>query len=157
MRSKTLTNKKRAHMAVQPLKQFRIELWNALREDDADALMHCIQQYSEATEQSVPAFLSNTVNTMWRPGNHTQKGLLEACCCNIRGIDVQGCQNCAQAVIDLINLDIDHGNHDHLATWAAWKKWTRRRWENLENVEHERYMAREWVIPLLDTIPLDVH
>lgn len=143
-------------MAAQ-LKQFRNEVWNALRQDNADALMHCLQEYSQATEQSIPAILSNTVHTMWRPGNPTQKGLLEACCCNIKGIDDQGCQNCAQAVINAINLDIENGNDEHIATWTTWKKWAYRRWERLENIEYDTYMAREWVAPLLDTIPLDVH
>ena len=131
--------------------QFRRDLWEALASDNADDLTQCLQGYSHAQGQDLPGFLANTSLTMWNPNNSTQKGLLEACCCNIRGVPHAGCPDCARAVVDIIINDIHNNAGVNTNRWGEWKFWAAQRLENLDaNVSAER----QWVHELLDSIPL---
>lgn len=130
-------------------KQFRIDIWDALKSDDAIALVETLEHYGNTKNQTVPHVLARTSRLMWNRRNHTHKGLLEACCCNINGVGDAGCPDCAKAVVDIINQDIGVGNQDYIDKWDEWRVWTGVRLENLSDDKREH---RQWVTGLLDSI-----
>lgn len=120
---------------------FRIQLWNAVRHDNAHELLNCLQTWSD---DDIHGFLANTTTSIWRPNNIKPWGLLAVCCVNHRGVPEAGSPECAQLVATLMQESMDR--EDLQPMWEEWIQYTEQRYEGLPEHLH---MQRQWVVPLL--------
>lgn len=129
-------------------RSFRIRLWATLEQDNAEDMIECLQAWSNAANGGdVHLFLSNITNFMWNPNNATPRGLLEVCCTNRRGVAQVGSENCAVAVVKLMNESAHRPELE--GRWIEWKFHTERRYGGLIRDIQE---SRQWVPGLMHTV-----
>lgn len=126
---------------ANPPADFRIQLWDAVRHDNAQELLDCLQTWSD---DDIHGFLADTKRSIWKPGNLKPWGLLEVCCVNHRGVPEAGSPRCAQLVKDLMQESMHR--EDLQPHWQEWVQYAELRYEGLPA---HLQAQRQWVAPLL--------